>query len=93
MIRYDLTCEQGHSFDGWFQSADVFDSLKASGHVVCTRCGSWDVSKALMAPAVASRDTPPMRITTPRDTKEHALAALRAKVEAESDYVGPNFAA
>ncbi|MGL5008851.1 MAG: DUF1178 family protein, partial [Paracoccaceae bacterium] len=46
-----------------------------------------------MAPAVASRDTPPMRITTPRDTKEHALAALRAKVEAESDYVGPNFAA
>jgi hypothetical protein len=85
MIRYDLTCDSAHSFDGWFASAAGFDGMLSSGQVACVVCGSVKVSKALMAPAVAPS------LTAPRNTAEQALAALRAKVESESEYVGLNF--
>lgn len=91
MIRYDLICDQGHGFDSWFQSAARFDALRAGGHVSCAVCGSTAVEKALMAPAVAVKAAG--AITAPRDGREAALAALRAKVEAGSDYVGMNFVA
>jgi hypothetical protein len=91
MIRYDLICDKGHAFDSWFQSAARFDDLKGGGHVSCVQCGSAAVEKALMAPAVAIKA--PQAIAMPRDAREAALAELRAKIEAESDYVGMNFAA
>ncbi len=92
MIRYDLICAQGHRFDGWFPSGAGFDSQKRAGHLSCAVCGDAGVDKALMAPGVALRDTP-TGITAPRDAREAALAALRAQVEAGSDYVGMNFVA
>ncbi|ARC88657.1 DUF1178 family protein [Rhodovulum sp. MB263] len=54
MIRYALTCAEGHRFDSWFQSASAFDTLLKGGHVACSHCGSRNVSKALMAPSVAT---------------------------------------
>ncbi len=57
MINYSLKCEDGHSFDSWFQSASAFEALKAGGHLSCAVCGSGKVSKALMTPRVtAARD-------------------------------------
>lgn len=85
MIRYTLTCAQGHSFDSWFQSAAAFDSLHDGGHLACTTCGDSAVAKALMAPAVATAPAAP-------SPQEQALSALRRKVEEESDYVGLSFA-
>ncbi|MFN3292682.1 MAG: DUF1178 family protein, partial [Gemmobacter sp.] len=29
MIRYNLTCDQGHAFDSWFASAAAYDRLAA----------------------------------------------------------------
>lgn len=91
MIRYDLTCDQGHAFDSWFASAAAYDRLAAAGHVACPECGSSKVAKALMAPSVVAR--PERGLTAPRDAREAALAELRARIEAESDYVGLSFAA
>lgn len=87
MIRYDLRCDNDHRFDGWFASAEAFDTSKTAGMISCTVCGSVHVEKMLMAPALrAERPLAP----TPR---EEALAALRRAVEENSDYVGMNFAA
>ncbi len=92
MIRFDLTCAEGHRFDGWFQSNAGFDSLKATGHLACAVCGSAAVNKALMAPSVGITEAAaPITITTPRNDAERALAALRTKVEQGSEYVGMNF--
>lgn len=52
MIRYDLRCSQGHTFDGWFKDSDAFDKLARNGLVECPVCGGTEVSKQLMAPAV-----------------------------------------
>lgn len=93
MIRYDLRCDQGHDFDGWFRSSDGFDSLRAAGQVSCTICGSIKVEKALMAPGVALARPQPPELRKPRDDREAALEKLREHVEQTSDYVGMSFAA
>ncbi len=91
MIHYALTCNSDHGFESWFQSAKAFDGLVLSGHVTCPVCGSPSVAKSLMAPSVRpTRDTAaPLR--DPGTDQEAALAALRAQVEANSEYVGMNF--
>ena len=52
MIQYSLKCENDHSFDSWFASADAYDKLADNGMMSCTVCGSTKVSKAIMAPRV-----------------------------------------
>lgn len=97
MIQYSLKCAEGHQFDSWFQSASAYDKLRGAGHVACAICGTDKVEKALMAPRVGSGDkTEPSAetaLTAPKSPAELALAALKAHVEANSDYVGPKFAA
>lgn len=97
MIQFTLKCDQDHRFDSWFQSADAFDKLTSAGMVACSVCGSTEVEKALMAPSVrASRKTavapehPPL--SAPASPAEQALAELKRKIEANSEYVGLNFA-
>lgn len=93
MIRYALTCSQDHDFDGWFQSAEAYERLRATGHVTCTICGSAEVGKSLMAPTVRpARKAAATPITAPRTPVEEALAAMRRAVEENSEYVGMNFA-
>lgn len=105
MIRYALTCANDHGFESWFASAAACESLVTAGRVSCIHCGSTQVRKSLMAPAVnlgstapASGSTAPAKpapgpLSMPQGALEEALAALRAQVEANSEYVGLNFSA
>ncbi len=98
MIRFALRCDEGHSFDSWFQSAAAYDALAAAGHLSCAVCGSASVQKALMAPALPARrertaPETPDTADTPEEARRRAIEALRRKIEAESDYVGMEFAA
>lgn len=94
MIQYALKCEDGHSFDSWFQSASAFETLQNSGHLSCAICGSSSVKKAIMAPRVATNDGPTTEtaLTKPKSDAERALSDLRKHVEENADYVGGNFA-
>ncbi len=97
MIRYTLNCADGHGFESWFQSAEAFDRLHAAGHVACAVCGSEKVTKTLMAPSVrparkAAKPEAPS-LTKPANKMEEAVAQMRRQIEANSDYVGLNFAA
>ncbi|MGR3756777.1 MAG: DUF1178 family protein [Tranquillimonas sp.] len=94
MIRYALKCPEGHAFDSWFQSAAAYDKLRGAGHVLCPSCGSAEIDKALMAPEVRpARQRSAAPLGEPASEAERKLAALRRKVEAESEYVGLSFAA
>ena len=95
MIRYTLTCDQGHQFESWFQSSSAFDSLAAAGHLSCAICGSTKVERALMAPSVAPKgNSKPdsVDLNTPKSDVETAMAKIRKEVEDNSDYVGLKFA-
>jgi hypothetical protein len=55
MIRYQLRCAKGHEFEGWFHNSTTYDRQAKRGQLTCAVCGSPEVSKALMAPNVATR--------------------------------------
>ena len=96
MIQYSLKCENDHSFDSWFASADAYDKLADNGMVSCAICGSTKVSKAIMAPRVRTtkgKEAPVApTLPTEKSAAEQAVAEMRAQVEQNSEYVGTNFA-
>lgn len=105
MIRYALVCDEGHEFESWFRDADAYEAQAARGLVSCARCGSTRVAKAIMAPAVARRDNaaPARQAATPTapepvalidETQRElrgAIRALRARIEANTEDLGPRF--
>ncbi|WP_430514233.1 DUF1178 family protein [Pannonibacter phragmitetus] len=56
MIRYTLRCDNAHEFEGWFRNSGDFERQMAQGLMSCPACGSDDVTKALMAPAVSTSE-------------------------------------
>jgi hypothetical protein len=54
MIKYALRCEHSHQWDAWFPSISGFDDQNARGLVDCPYCGSKEVEKAPMAPAIVT---------------------------------------
>lgn len=53
MIRYALTCDHDHGFETWFASSADYDAQVERGLVECPVCGSVQVRKQIMAPAVS----------------------------------------
>ena len=98
MIHYSLRCSNSHGFDSWFQSADGYETLLGAGQIGCPICGDTAIEKTLMAPAVrparkAGEAPVKPSLSEPASDIEAALAELRRQVEANSEYVGLNFAA
>ena len=40
MIVFDLSCDQGHRFEGWFGSSGDFADQRERGLLSCPQCGS-----------------------------------------------------
>ena len=102
MIRYQLKCENDHSFDGWFANSAAFDKQAAANLVTCPACGSTAVEKSLMAPNVTtSKKSSKAQVPALQDDGKRAAAQaeimtamreLRRKIEDSAEYVGPRFA-
>ena len=94
MINYTLKCDQNHTFDSWFKSAEAFEMLVKKSMVVCSKCGSTKITKAIMAPSVSTsrkKDNKPSELEKKSKLKNDILE-LKKKIEANSEYVGNNFA-
>ncbi|WP_163272898.1 DUF1178 family protein [Chelativorans alearense] len=95
MIRFELTCEKEHAFDAWFRNGEDFEAQKSRKLVSCPHCGSHEVEKALMAPAVSKGTKKPQMALGMTEEQKKALAQLKAlseKVRENADYVGGKFA-
>jgi hypothetical protein len=57
MIVFDLACDNHHSFEGWFGSADDFALQAKAGDIACPVCGSVEVTRQLSAPYVNTRSS------------------------------------
>ena len=94
MIRYALTCDHDHAFEGWFGSSSDYDDQQARGLLECPRCGSKAVRKQIMAPAVSgtkrtAKDVEPAKMQA---MMMEAAGRIRAHVEENFDDVGDAFA-
>jgi hypothetical protein len=61
MIVFNLSCEQGHPFEGWFGSADDFAVQVKGGGIACPLCGSLDIARQPSAPWVSTRGGEPLQ--------------------------------
>jgi hypothetical protein len=104
VIIFDLRCApQGHVFEGWFGSSADYEEQQARGLVSCPICGSLEVAKAVMAPAVGAKGNrsapsaggPDLFSGDPESVKTMlaALAAEQKRMLAASEHVGERFAA
>ncbi len=98
MITFDLSCDQGHRFEGWFRNREEFERQLDEGLLVCPVCGSGKVRKEPSAPAVhVGRRTAPDRPGDGPDDKgkprpEAFFVALARFVEKHFEDVGDRFA-
>ena len=106
MIKFALLCARGHEFQSWFRSSEAFDTQVKSGLVLCPLCQATEVTKAIMAPAIAGRGEaepaqPPAQAQSQtkvalldrHDRKSRAMIdAFRRRIFAEADDVGSRFA-
>lgn len=105
MIVFDLSCTEGHRFEGWFGSSNDFEDQRARGLLACPTCGAARVTKAPMAPAVPAKgnsrqevlppESRPMANTPMPPEMQKAMAALaevQAQVLKNSTWVGDRFA-
>lgn len=100
MIKYRLSCSAGHEFESWFRAIGDYDTQWQSGLILCPICGSKEITKQPMAPAVLT-GRGPERLPQPSgprgsDSAEAAmLGALRAfkqNLVENSEDVGSRFA-
>jgi hypothetical protein len=93
MIAYDLTCCNGHTFEGWFEDARAFKTQKKKGLVACPVCSAAEISRLPSTFAIKNRsaaDHPP-----PADVKanlETLGRQIQVYVEQNFDDVGADFA-
>ncbi|WP_342643600.1 DUF1178 family protein [Rhodoligotrophos ferricapiens] len=101
MIRYDLVCGDGHSFDGWFASMDAFEKQASRQLIACPHCGDTSVSKAIMAPRINSgrneAGNQPDSAEGPAEAPQfnqvlELLRRIRQHVIENAEDVGPRFA-
>lgn len=95
MIRFSLHCDKDHEFEGWFSSSKDYDGQSERGLVECPVCGSRQIGKSLMAPAVAvSRDAPAPTLAMDPEKREmmRKLRDIVQVVKQNSEDVGDRFA-
>jgi hypothetical protein len=96
MIKYALSCEHDHGFEGWFGSSADYDDQQARGLLECPLCASREVRKQIMAPAVAGTKKKNGGAAEPnpqmRAMMMEALGQVRRHVEENFDHVGDAFA-
>lgn len=93
MIIFDLKCVgQGHVFEAWFGSSEDYADQKGRGLVSCPLCGSAEVEKAPMAPAVGAKGNQNQGLP-PEQMKAllGAMAEAQKKMLESSEHVGQRF--
>lgn len=91
MIRYALTCDFTHEFEGWFRNSDDFSAQTDRKLISCPVCGSTDIRKKLMAPAVSTsrakqrlvESDPAARMPVPSGAESGVPAPVAAGTDAQ----------
>lgn len=91
MIIFDLRCEQGHKFDGWFKDREAFIEQQSQKLVVCPICNSNKVDIIPSSVAIMSKDTR-SAVKEKEITLTKVLQALHRYVDKNFEDVGDRFA-
>jgi len=91
MIKYNLTCRCGKTFESWFSSSEEYDVLKKRKLVNCIYCNSTSIKKAIMAPNLSSKSNNDTKKTKLEKNIKKQLIEIRKYIEKNCENVGDNF--
>tara|TARA_B100001123_G_C14722373_1_gene793620 strand:- start:219 stop:635 length:417 start_codon:yes stop_codon:yes gene_type:complete len=91
MIKYNLKCKCGKTFESWFPSSTEYDSLIKKKLVSCIYCGSINVKKEIMAPNLTGKSNKNSDTVNLEKIKRKELLNLRKYIEKNFKDVGENF--
>lgn len=93
MIIYDLICEHGHCFEGWFQDGEAFQEQLSRGLIQCPACGTSQVSQRLSTGGtLRTRGEQGESTSRPPEDSRKILRALQRFIETHFHNVGTDFA-
>jgi len=91
MIKYNLICKCGKTFESWFLSSDSYDTLWEKKLINCIYCNSTSVKKSVMAPNLFSKTNKILKNTKLKKKMKKQLLNLRKYIEKNCKNVGDNF--
>src|SRR6202046_1827965 len=100
MIVYELRCTVGHGFEAWFRNSDTYDQQHAAHQISCPVCGIDDVSKAPLAPRIATspgdpvpfqnRPAPPQGQFNPGNFNPEQMRMVMTKIAELNKHIADN---
>ena len=91
MIKYNLICKCGNTFESWFSSSSEFDLLCKKKLMKCIYCESSAVKKTVMAPNLSSKSNKVFKKTKLEKKIKKQLLDFRKYIEKNCKNVGENF--
>ena len=91
MIKYNLICECGKTFESWFSSSNEYDVLRKKKLVNCIYCDSSLVKKSVMSPNLFSKTNKVFKNSQLEKKIRKPLLEFRKYIEKNCKYVGDNF--
>jgi hypothetical protein len=89
MIKYNLECSCGETFESWFQNSNEYEKLLKKNLINCYVCGrSKTVKKSIMAPSVATSKTSVAEKNV--EQKKEFFKNVKSKIRELNDYVAKN---
>ena len=91
MIKYNLLCKCGKSFESWFATSKEFDSLNKKKFINCIYCNSTSITKSMMSPNLTTKSNKVSKNNMIERTIKKKLTNLRKYIEVNCVDVGENF--
>ena len=91
MIKYNLICRCGKTFESWFSGSGEYDALKRKKLINCIYCDSTTVRKSVMSPNLFSKTNKISKNTNLEKKVKKQLLDLRKYIEKNCKNVGDNF--
>lgn len=104
MIVFDLHCKDGHRFEGWFGSAEDYETQKGSGLLSCPTCGGAGIERLPSAtrfntgaeaprpkPAAKPEKTPDMEGKDPFAVAQILYSRMLDEILTKTEDVGAEF--
>ena len=91
MIKYNLICKCGKTFESWFLNSNEYDVLRRKKLINCIYCDSTSVRKSVMAPNLFSKTNKTSKNINIEKKIKKQILELRKYIEKNCKNVGDNF--
>ena len=92
MIKFNLICKCGETFESWFSTSKEYNSLIKRKLVNCIYCNSTSIKKSVMAPNLSSKSNQKLNKEKLTKNVKKQLLKFRKYIEQNCTNVGDNFA-